>query len=113
MHRQETTMPHTATDDRQTVLVCQQNRSAEAKIAGIRRHAGRRIHLVRHDVDHALPPVVDDARPFLPPRIRADLVLDYLTHPDLSYDLAGLCRQLRIPLVASGKKHPWAFTPPT
>jgi hypothetical protein len=106
-------MPLTLPDERQTVLVCQQNRSAEAKIAGIRRHAGRRIHLVRHDVDQALPLVVDDARPFLPPQIRADLVLDFLTHPDLSHDLAGLCQALKIPLVASGKKRPWAFTPPT
>jgi hypothetical protein len=68
---------------------------------------------VRHDVDQTLPPLVDDSRPFLPAAIRADLVLDFLAHPDLSHDLATLCQKLKIPLVASGKKRPWAMTPPT
>ncbi len=32
------------------------------------------------------------------------LVLDYLKHPDLSQDLAALCRKKGIPVIASGKK---------
>jgi hypothetical protein len=51
----------------------------------------------------------------LPQKIEADLVLDFLQHPDLSYDLAQLCSEMKIPLVASGKKHRTAhvITPPT
>ena len=51
----------------------------------------------------------------VPSRIEADLVLDYLKHPDLSEDLAQLCRRRNIPVIASGKKirghH--VMTPPT
>ena len=45
----------------------------------------------------------------------SDLVLDFLTHPDLSYDLAIMCRKKNIPIVSSGKKTDlgWVLTPPT
>jgi hypothetical protein len=61
-----------------------------------------------------MPLVVDDASEYLPDTIDADLVLDFLKHPDLSHDLALLCRRLSIPIVASGKKPRWpgTHTPP-
>ena len=66
-------------------------------------------------MDQALPVVLDDTSPYLPETVRADLVLDYLRHPDLSWDLATMCQGLGVPVVASGKKTRPAgvWTPPT
>ena len=98
---------------RQRIAVFQQNDSGEAKIAGIRRYGGRRIHLTCIAIDQTLPPVIDDTATILPTRIDADLVLDYLRHPDLSEDLAVLCARQSIPIIAPGRKIRYAVTPPT
>ena len=99
----------------QNILVFQQNGSGESKIRGIVTHGGGRFRLQRVSIDAVLPPIVDDAADFLPAEIAADLVLDYLHHPDLSHDLVRLCRRGRIPVVASGKKHraEGVLSPPT
>jgi hypothetical protein len=93
----------------------QQNGSGESKIAGIRDHAGDIIELDVRSVDEALPPVLDETDAYLPDRIEADLVLDFLKHPDLSEDLAERCRDQGVPVVASGKKMrvEGTHTPPT
>jgi len=90
--------------DPQVILVIQQNNSAESKIQGIRKYGRKRFTLDIFSIDEALPPIIDDAREYLPSDIRASVVLDYLRHPDLSQDLAVLCRDRNIPLIASGKK---------
>jgi len=97
------------------ILVFQQNQKGESKIAGIRKYGGNRFTIDVISIDNDLPPVMDDARQFLPEKIEADLVLDFLQHPDLSYDLAQICSEMEIPLVASGKKHhpKHVITPPT
>lgn len=99
----------------QKILVFQQNGSGEAKIRGIVEHGRGRLALQRVVIDEPLPALIDDTGPYLPAEIRADLVLDFLTHPDLSHDLALICRQKNIPVVASGKKlhGTGALTPPT
>jgi hypothetical protein len=54
--------------------------------------------------------------PRIPSRsFHADLVLDFLRHPDLSYELAKRCAQTLHTLIASGKKLEIkeALTPPT
>lgn len=86
------------------ILVFQQNDSGESKIAGIKNFGKDHFDLHMVSIDMPLPPVIDDGREFLPEDIEADLVLDFLNHPDLSYDLAQLCREKGIPVVASGKK---------
>ena len=97
------------------ILVFQQNQSGESKIAGIRKYGGDQFEILTVDIDEDLPPIIDDACEFLPRHIEADLVLDFLKHPDLSQDLARLCEDLGIPVVASGKKHSGTciITPPT
>jgi thymidylate synthase len=97
----------------QHIAVFQQGQSGEKKISGIRQHGSEDFAIEIFDIDEGLPPVIDDARPYLPADIRADLVLDFLRHPDLSLDLALLCHDISIPIVASGKKIPHALTPPT
>jgi thymidylate synthase len=59
--------------------------------------------------------VLDNTSAYLPKDISCDLVLDFLRHNDLSTDLAALCAQKDIPVIASGKKITCKglFTPPT
>ena len=99
----------------QRILVFQQNGSGESKIHGIIRYGENHFNLEIISIDKDLPGVIDDSLKYLPTDIKADLVLDYLTHPDLSHDLAVICVNNKIPVVATGKK--WhikgVLTPPT
>ena len=88
----------------QKISVFQQNGSGESKITGVRKYGENRIVLEVISINDTLPPLVEDTSAYLPREINADLVLDFLKHPDLSHDLAALCRDLNIPLIASGKK---------
>ena len=99
----------------QRILVFQQNGSGESKIRGIRKY-GKDIFVIETiSIDESLPPIVDDSSNYLPKDMQADLVLDFLRHPDLSHDLAVLCAEREIPVVASGKKlrGQRVFAPPT
>jgi hypothetical protein len=100
---------------RQQITVFQQCGSGEGKIAGLRRYGQEQLRLQIVDIDQQLPPLLDDTSELLPSRLSTDLVLDFLPHPDLAYDLASLCSRLGIPVVASGKKHrvPGCICPPT
>lgn len=99
----------------QRIWVFQQGGRAAGKIAAVAAHDGKAFCLRVFTIDAPLPPVIDDASPWIPERIDADLVLDHLQHPDLSHALALTCREKQIPLIASGKKGPLenAFTPRT
>jgi len=113
LRRNTNTMKQTQTPQR--ILVFQQNGSGESKIAGVRKYGENRIVLEVISIDDPLPPLVEDTSEYLPSEIQADLVLDFLKHPDLSHDLAAMCRDLAIPLIASGKKLDikGIHTPPT
>lgn len=99
----------------QHIVVFQQHGSGEKKVQGIRKYGLDVIRLEIVSIDVFLPPIIDNPEEHLPPSIEADLVLDYLRHPDLSQELCLRCSALGIPVVASGKK--WrlegVFTPPT
>jgi hypothetical protein len=99
----------------QKILVIQQNRSGESKIAGIRKYGGEFFIIETFSIDDPLPGIIDNTDEYLPEKIEADLVLDFLKHPDLSLDLAEICAGKGIPMVASGKKYRLAgiYTPPT
>ena len=100
---------------KQDILVFQQNNSGEGKIRGIKEYGQGLFNIKILSVDAPFSPVLDDTTAYLPDRIHADLVLDYLRHPDLSYDLSHVCQANGIPVVASGKRHraKGTFTPPT
>ena len=108
MKNEQTTKP-------QDILVFQQNGSGESKIQGILKYGENLFSIKTISIDENLPAVIDDATQYLPNDIRADVVLDYLKHPDISYDLAIMCRDRNIPVVVSGKKVrvKGALSPPT
>lgn len=99
----------------QRVSVFQQNGSGERKIEAVREHGSDVIELEVISIDDELPDILDDTSPYLPADLDTDLVLDFLTHRDLSHDLAALCAIKSIPVIASGKKltNKWVLTPPT
>ena len=99
----------------QRLLIFQQNHSGESKIKGVRAYGKGLFTIEVVSIDTPLPAIIEDARPYLPPDFSADLVLDFLRHPDLSEDLARMCHERNIPIVASGKKltDKWALKPPT
>ncbi len=103
------------TRQEQFILVFEQNGSARSKIQGIRQYGQGTLRTEVVSIEGWLPPVLDDTAPFLPERLDADLVLDFMKHPDLSHDLAVMCARDRIPLIASGKKIrvEGVLTPPT
>lgn len=111
MHEQE----RRGGEPKQRVVVFQQNGSGERKIAGVREYGEDIIDLEIVSIDEFLPPVLDDARSYLPEAIEADLVLDFLRHQDLSHDLVQICVEKGIPVVSSGKKRmgKQVMAPPT
>ncbi len=88
----------------QKIMVFQQNGSGKSKIDGINKFGEKQFVIETFDIDEPLAPVLDDTSQYLPEKIKADIVLDYLKHRDLSDDLSDLCKKLDIPVVASGKK---------
>jgi hypothetical protein len=93
------------------IVVFEENGSGEKKIQGITRHGSRLDIVKRYNIEEALPEIVDDPDEFIPEDFNADLVLDFLKHPDLSAHLAQVCKKKKIPVIASGKKHPDALIP--
>ena len=100
--------------DSQRIMVFQQQGRGESKIAGIRDYGGGAFLLDVISIPDDLPSVIDDGRIYFPEDFSADIVLDYLVHPDLSHDLHEICREKNIPVVASGKKSTdkWVNAPP-
>ena len=93
------------------IVVFEQNGSGDHKIFGIRRY-GRGVEISRRiSIDQPLPEFIDDPERYIPDDFEADLVLDYLRHPDLSHHLARICDERQIPLIASGKRSGTALTP--
>lgn len=96
------------------ILVVQQGDSGRPKIEGIRRHGGDNFVLSTWSVPRELPRVLDETEDYLPRELDADLVLDFVGHPDVSQDLIAMCRERGIPVVAPGQGENlgWAHTPP-
>ena len=103
------------TEGRQRIVVFQQNGSGQPKIKGIGQYGGGRFDVQTISIDNALPQILDNTDDYLPKTVHADLVMDFLKHPDLSCDLMEKCLQQGIPVVASGKKNGrnGIHTPPT
>ncbi len=95
------------------ILVFEQNGSGQHKTSGIKKygHPDDRIELISID-GATLPEFIDEPENFLDlDNLKADLVLNYLPHPDLSHYLIKRCHEINIPIVASGKKNELGHTP--
>jgi hypothetical protein len=93
------------------IAVFEEYGSGEKKIQGINTH-GNGLEISRRiNIEENLPEIVDDPEHYIPDDFSADLVLDFLKHPDLSSYLAQVCKKKNIPVIASGKKHADAMTP--
>lgn len=93
------------------IIVFQQYGSGENKIAGIRRY-GRDMEIIQVvPVDRHLPAIIDNPEEYLLADFSADLVLSFLKHPDLVEHLALICKEKKIPMIASGGKTANALTP--
>ena len=93
------------------IVVFEEHGSGEKKIQGITEHGTGLEITRRYNIEAALPEMVDDPEFYIPEDFSADLVLDFLKHPDLSAHLAQVCQKKNIPVIASGKKHAGAITP--
>ncbi len=94
------------------ILVFEQNGSGAQKIAGIRRFGNPDDTVTLVDIDARLPEFVDQPEDYINENnMDGDLVLNYLTHPDLSYYLIELCAKKKIPVVSSGKHSDKGYTP--
>lgn len=95
------------------IVVFQQNGSGKTKIKGIQRYGrGLAIHKT-FDITSDLPLVIDEPEKYVTDNFTGDLVLGFLTHPDLLDQLALICQSKKVPLIASGQKNDKAITPPT
>ena len=93
------------------IVVFEEHGSGEKKIQGITAHGTGLEISRRYNIEESLPELVDDPERYIPENFSADLVLDFLKHPDLSAHLATVCSKKNIPLIASGRKHDAAMTP--
>jgi hypothetical protein len=94
-----------------TIVIFEEHGSGEKKIQGITKHGAGLEIVKRYNIQESLPEIVDDPERYIPEDFSADLVLDFLKHPDLSAYLAQVCKERNIPVIASGKKHADAMTP--
>ena len=94
-----------------TIIIFEEHGSGAKKIQGINEHGAGLDIVKRFNIQESLPEIVDDPEHYIPEDFSADLVLDFLKHPDLSSYLAQICKKKKIPVIASGKKHADAMTP--
>ncbi len=92
------------------IIVFQEHNSGELKVEGVRRY-GEGLKIIKTiSIDTFLPDFIEEPEDFIEDDFSADLVLNFLKHPDLVEYLIRLCEQKKIPVVSPGKKGS-GFTP--
>ena len=86
------------------IIIFQQFDSAEKKIEGIRKYGKDIGTLQLISIDVRLPELIDYPEEYIDSSFCADLVLNYLKHPDLSDYLQRHCEEKEITIVSAGKK---------
>jgi len=92
------------------IIVFQERGSGEHKIEGIVRHGSGMVIRRNISIDLFLPDFIEDPEDFISDDFNADLVLNFLKHPDLVEYLIRICQKKSIPIVSAGKKGN-GFTP--
>ena len=92
------------------IVVFQEHNSGESKIEGVHRY-GEEITIKKIiTIDQFLPDFIEEPEEYISDDFSADLVLNYLKHPDLVDHLIRICEQKNIVVVSAGKKG-GGFTP--
>jgi len=92
------------------IFVFQEQGSGEHKIAGVLQY-GSLIKIKKIiSIDSFLPDFIEEPEEFIKDSFSADLVLNFLKHPDLVYHLISVCQKKGIPVISPGKKGD-GFTP--
>ena len=94
------------------IALFEESGCAKRKIEGIKKYAPEilispiiNLPAISQDI------VIDEPEEFLREDFNADMVLNYIKHPDLSYFLVQICNKKGIPVVASGQKLKGAICP--
>ncbi len=93
------------------ILVFEQNGSGTHKTSALSSYGEAEDTITVIAIEQALPDFIDEPEDYIDADFTADLVLNYLPHPDLSHYLIEVCHKKNIPVVASGKKSELAYTP--
>ena len=92
------------------IVIFQQRQSGDLKVEGVLRY-GTGITITKTiNIDAFLPDFIEDPEDFISDDFTADLVLNFLKHPDLIDYLMHLCKKKDIEIVSAGKKG-HGFTP--
>lgn len=92
------------------IIVFQEHNSGELKVEGVQRY-GEGMKIVDIvSINQHLPDFVEDPEEFIAEDFSADLVLNFLKHPDLVEYLIRICEKKGIVIVSAGKKGD-GFTP--
>ena len=92
------------------ILVFQEKGSGVSKIEGVQNY-GQGINITAIvSIDDFLPDFIEDPDDFIDDDFSADLVLNFLKHPDLVEYLVRICEEKGLPVVSPGKKGK-GFTP--
>ncbi|MCK5069781.1 MAG: hypothetical protein KAR01_04545 [Desulfocapsa sp.] len=92
------------------IIVFQEHGSGEHKIEGVLNYGSGLTVSKVISIDCALPDFIEDPEDIIEDDFTADLVLNFLKHPDLIHYLISLCEEKNIPVVSAGKKGA-GFTP--
>ncbi len=92
------------------IIVFQEKGSGVSKIEGVQNY-GQGINITAIvSIDAFLPDFIEDPDIFIDNDFSADLVLNFLKHPDLVEYLMRICEEKGLPVVSPGKKGK-GFTP--
>ena len=92
------------------ILVFQERGSGEHKVEGVQSFGLRMKITGIVSIDTFLPDFIENPEDIIDDTFCADLVLNFLKHPDLVDYLIRLCEKKDIPIVSAGKKG-GGFTP--
>jgi thymidylate synthase len=92
------------------IIVFQENGSGEMKIEGVQNYGQGITIAAIVSIDAFLPDFIEDPEEFIHDDFNADLVLNFLKHPDLVDYLIRICKKKDLPVVSPGKKG-GGFTP--
>ncbi len=92
------------------IVVFQEHNSGELKIEGVQRYGSGISIREMITIDQFLPDFIEEPEDYIVDDFSADLVLNYLKHPDLVDHLIRICEQKNIVVISPGKKG-GGFTP--